>query len=423
MILNHKFILITFIVLLAASFAGCSGGGGEDIVVPTEENKEVLLRLVVNIAKQPVSRADAPDDFEGPEGDFEDIQTLRVIIIKDANSNGDGVVEANKLVKTYASGQPANDILEFKVSTGSKRVYLIANEATLPVPPYQPAEINKSTVFLDNYFVGSDFNSTVLHNWSVSLPGSQPAATQSLYSDVQGATGLPLTEFFDFTVGADIETQQYDETQTVHLFMTRAAAKASFDVVIDKDYKGSGVNITGIRLNGLNWQQWVFPRETQYNPPKQVVITPGLPSEHPVPSEPERYITDFKVIERVNGVTGANITMNFSEQEQIAIYAGNKKEKIGPVYFPESIIPATLVANPAAAFSVQVQLDGNDEWLTAKQLGIDEGNNIQLIEGCQAISRNTHLKITIRFGEKGITAAVTVVPYIGVTLEPIFGTL
>lgn len=418
MILNQKFILIAFFTLLSVSFAGCSGGGSDDLVV-TPGDKEVLLRLVVSVANRPDSRADQPDYFEKPQGDFENIQSLRVILIKDATQNGNGVVEANKLVKTYASGQPAGDILEFKVTTGSKRVYLIANEASLPVPANQPSDITKSTAFLDNYVVGSDFNSSLFHNWIVSLPGGNPSATQSLYSNVQGATGLPLTEFFDFNVGAELADTQYDETQTVHLFLTRAAAKATFNVKIADDYKGTGVNITGIRLNGLNWQQWVFPRDAQYSPAKQVVINPGLPSEHPVQPTPERYITDFKATDRVNGVTGANITMNLPEQ--IAISAGNKKENIGPIYFPESIIPATLAENPDAAFSVQVQLDGRDEWLTARQLGLGD-NNIQLINGAQAISRNTHLKVTITFADlNNISCTVQVVPYVGVPLNPGFG--
>lgn len=412
MIFNHRFTLSVLLALLLTAFAGCSNDKGDE-PEPVVEEAGVTLRLAVDMGAQAASRADAPDYFQNPEGDYEEIQTLRVIIVRgNVQDSQDDQIEANKLVKTLSNGTPVNDNLEFKVSTGSKRIYLIANEASLPVP----ADLNypNTTAFLDSYHEQNTFSPAVFRDWIVSLPGSNPASTQSLFSNVSGATGLPLTEYFDITVGANSDDQKYDETQTVHLFMTRAAAKATFSVDIADDYPGTGVNITGIRLNGLNWQQWVFPRSTRYNPPKQVVITPGLPSG--TINTTDRYITEFATPERVNGVTGANITL--TPAQPIPVEAASKAA-VGPVYVPESLMPVSLATNPAARFSVQIAVDGT--WLDAKMLGEDAGN-IQLINGCQALPRNNWLKVNIRMSaQNDITATVQVVPYVSVPLNPWFG--
>ena len=412
MILKHRFTLFALLACLGAALAGCSGS--QDEPQPEDTDPGVKLRLVVDTGNKQ-SRADAPDYYEDPDGAFEDIHTLRVIIVKgNINNPDEAEVEANRLVRTTATGYPIDDILEFKVSTGSKRIYLVANEATLPVPA--AVSYSTATAFLDSYMEKSSFSPAILANWLVSLPGSNPGATQGLYSNAKNPNGLPLTEFFDIVVGASSDDLQYDETQTVQLFMTRAAAKASFNIVVDQNYKGAGVNVTGIRLNGLNWQQYVFPRNMTYSPEKEAIITPG---KTPEVTKVDRYTTSFQTPQRVNGVTGANVTMAL---EQPIPIAANTDKTVGPLYFPESLMPATLAADPSACFSVQVELDGNGNWLEAKPLGLD-GNNIQLVDGAQAIARNNHIKVTIRFSEANIiTATVQLVPYVSVPLKPTFGT-
>ena len=70
----------------------------------------------------------------------------------------------------------------------------------------------------------------------------------------------------------------------------------------------------------------------------------------------------------------------------------------GPIYFPES-----LSAKDTKAYEVEVQLDGGD-WLTAKPLttNILEFTDKGGVKH-QAISRNTHLYIDIKFTPTGIT--------------------
>ncbi|MDE6263796.1 MAG: hypothetical protein K2M11_01505, partial [Paramuribaculum sp.] len=301
---------------------------------------------------------------------------------------------------------------------------LIANEASLTVPAAVNGKYTGVTPFLaDQYMTGKEFLSGILRDWLVSLPGggTQQEVTQSMYSDNPNAKGLPLTEFFRFNVGATVEDAQYDETQYVRLFLTRAAAKATFDIKVADTYKGSGVKVTGIRLNGLNVQQYVFPRDAKYcvkngdavEPiEKEAVITPKIP-ESVTPKD--RFITSFAAPQRHFEGKGASMVMNLPEADFVEIKA-NADKTLGPVYFTESLMP-----NTTAKFTVQVQLDNQEKWLDAKPLGVGEGNNILLVNGAQAIARNTHLKITINFSDNDITATVQLVPYVGVELKPTFG--
>ena len=126
MIFKHRFTLIALMTLLMASLAGCSQ---DEPSQPDVKNDGVILRLAIDTGLNPSSRADAPDKFEPPSGDFEKMYTLRVILINNENE-----IEANKLVRTTEYGSPINDNLEFKVKSGNKSIYLVANEASLTVP-------------------------------------------------------------------------------------------------------------------------------------------------------------------------------------------------------------------------------------------------------------------------------------------------
>nr|MDE6264026.1 hypothetical protein [Paramuribaculum sp.] len=148
MILNRRFTLIPLIALLVASLAGCSQ---EETPQPQQKENGVTLRLVIDTGAKS-SRADAPDYFEKPDGEFENIYTLRVILAKSVG-NDKYEIEANKLVRTTPSGQPIDDNLEFKVSAGNKIVYLIANEASLTVPAAVNGKYTGVTPFLDDQYM------------------------------------------------------------------------------------------------------------------------------------------------------------------------------------------------------------------------------------------------------------------------------
>lgn len=423
MILSFRHTALAALAALAATLGGCS----ESADGPESGPQEVLLRITVDPGLSMVSRAaEIPNGgYEGAAGDFEKIQTLRIIIVDGiTDSDPNGTVEANRLVNTTAEGYPVNDNMVFRVKTGRKRIFLIANEGSLPSPD---AAFTSSRLYLDSFREGYDYNSGTFGNWMVSLPGTNPSATASLYSNVQGAPGLPLTEYFDVTLetvppsmhqGERIENI---ETQSVHLFMTRAAAKVTYKVFVDPSYK-SGTNLTAIRLGGLNWYQWVFPHSAKYLPAKNPQVVFG--ASEAIPAVTNRFITEFSTPPRVNAVYGASVTTTLPAPVVLTSGTQDANTPIytsAPVYFPESQFPSE--AAPTDMFTVNVRL--GDQWLTAQPLDENILSVPIMVNGQnttrQGIARDTHLIVEITFTDKAVIWRSVVAPYNSVILEPVFG--
>lgn len=444
MIRFMKYATSALLAVSAAMLGGCSADPE-----PTTDG-EVILRLLVETGFEKASRAQDPNYFEGANGNFEKISSLRVIIVNGvASGNPLGEVEANRVVDTDEEGHPINDKMEFKVKSGRKRIYLIANEASLPAPTIRNEEgfeerpFETATQFLNSFRDGFDFDARIFTQWTVELPGSQPNATTNLYSNIRDLDGrpiyLPLTEYFDIVVEAlksdgvaknagsradetEATTVTDIETQYVHLFLTRAAAKATYHVTVAPDYTGIMGNITGIRLSGLNWAQYVFPRSTTYSPAKEAKISFDIPIQAGVATD--RYITSFATPERVNDVTGASLAMQLTGGRSIPLSTSTDATTL-PMYFPESLFPLSASASDQFTVSVQIS-DGN--WLTAKPL---EDNILQVTKPMDdnpsqtytrnAIARNTHLLININFTGQEITWRAVEAPYNSVSLNPEFG--
>lgn len=419
------------LAVLAASalvLAGCSedtpaGLSGEDVTL--------RLTLDYGLDASSSSRADNTDKndgYEQPSGEFEQIHTLRVIIVRqlgvdastgmplEGSAAKDAVVEYNKLVMTSPeTGMPLRDKLEFKVKDNeSKIIYLIANEEALPNPLGQGK--GTTTAFLDGLkrgteIVNDDFDASKLfNNWVVSMPkGNIPNATSNMFD---GARAIPLTEFFKVDVTrtspgrTDAEPSLKEgETQSVHLFLTRAVAKVSFNVKVDDSYKASGSNITGIRFKGFNWTEYVFPHAAKYSPDKVVEDFPY--NDDGTPKQSGRYITTFQPLRRtqpagcVYDITGLNIP----------VQAGTD-QVVGPFYFPESAFTGN-----EGTFNVQIMLDNSGSWISGTPTSV----NYLMVNGYPAVARNTHLKYEITFGATGINWQAIEAPYNSVFLDPWFG--
>ncbi len=209
--------------------------------------------------------------------------------------------------------------------------------------------------------------------------------------------------------------------QEARLFLTRAAAKATFRFDFSNYPDNvSGVQVTAVRLNGLSQMEYVFPNTTVYSPGKYVGGNEDKGEVNSVPDN-ERYITSFASPE-VNSIMDflfdgdAGFAPVDMKKPAGASETDKKLIVRGPIYFPES-----LSAKDTKAYEVEVQLDGGD-WLTAKPLttNILEFTDKGGVKH-QAISRNTHLYIDIKFTPTGITWQAIEAPYNTVTLDPIFG--
>ncbi|MDE7347140.1 MAG: hypothetical protein K2N48_10445 [Muribaculaceae bacterium] len=417
---------ITKSLYLSAVLAVLVAGGcrhSDDPLPPAVEDPETIdpdkLMLCLNVTfdgQDGSTRADEPDRYEDPSGDFEKISTLRVIIVRNMSADGKyGIVEANRLVMTNDAGHPINDNLEFKViANEQKRIYIVANEDYLTAPEgFEGSPAN----FLDSFRarnskddseVFSDL--TALTDWTVSVPGLTPAMTQingyagGLFSP-SPSRRLPLTEFFDIEVN---RTDEVDDQFYSHLFITRTAAKAVFYLNTSDNFavaEGEAIQNTSIRaitLTGVGTTEYVFPNKTEYSTPKDELID-YTTEDHPA-SLKDAYITTFATPAGNREVTYLINDVN----AQITKPADGKARSItSPIYFPESIL------EPGQHYSVGVQLN-NGTWLSAPLDAESLQHNILTIKDGDverdAIARNTYLPIELYF-DGAMDLTVNVLPW------------
>lgn len=427
-----KDIRHTAFALLAVAALACTGCHSDSPAAPAAEEPEqpapdpdkLTLRLDVSFdVDGSKTRAEKePDDYEDRKGSFEQISSLRVIIMReveeDSNGNATGIVEANRMVATYDNGNPRYDDLEFEViADEKKRIYLVANERTITsVPAGQDFETVSK--FLDSFAAPKEgeeptrVNLTVLANWTVSIPEdaiSGDVTTAGLYSDAETiAPKLPLTEFFDIYANSE---NAVDNICYSHLFLTRAAAKAT--LYIDQKNTSPGyenVTITSFSLSGIGSEQYVFPHGAEYSEDKyggEGYLTTG-PSSSPSLDKLEMYIKKFTT---PDGCRPLTYLMDYTAAPVPVIEGTDPERAIKgfPIYFPESILAEGKQYEVSVTLSTGITLTAPLE------------TNILRIGDRDAIARNTHLKIQLTFTQFTMDAQVVLAPYLGVSLDPWFG--
>lgn len=431
-----KDIRHTAFALLAVAALACTGCHSDAPAAPATEEPEqpapdpdkLTLRLDVSFdVDGSKTRAEKdPDGYEPSKGSFEQISSLRVIIMReveeDGNGNSTGIVEANRMVATYDNGNPRYDDLEFEViADEKKRIYLVANERTITsVPAGQDFETVSK--FLDSFAapkegeVPTRVNLTVLANWTVSIPEdaiSGDVTTAGLYSDAETiAPKLPLTEFFDIYANSE---NAVDNICYSHLFLTRAAAKATLYINQERTSPGyENVSITSFSLSGIGSEQYVFPHGAEYSEDKyggEGYLTTG-PSSSPSLDKLEMYIKKFDI------PAGCRpLTYSIDELNVPVIYGSSDLREVTgefPIYFPESILAAERQYEVCVTLSTGITLTAPLE------------TNILRIGDRDAIARNTHLKIQLTFTESSLSSLIVEAieaPYNSVSLNPGFGEL
>ncbi len=423
--IKNKILAISGVVAMLGA-VGCNNSDAPNApVVPGPD----LVNLCLDVAfdGQPNSTRAGDNDGDGYEqatGLPENVKTLRVIIIREVplvNQEGDTVkengkpviekrvVEANRLVTTSEEGHPKYDNLEFQVvDNETKRIYLIANETSLTPPPGQ---WSSAFEFLtsEQFKVGMELaNYDELTNWTVSISNipDNGIVTNGIFANLNAdVTGgptlpLPLTEFFDIFVNVK-RLQLPDDTYTSHLFMTRAAAKATF-FLNPQGLAGlyDNVKITSISLSGIGSEEYVFPNNAVYSKGKyQNTKVPDV----------NMYINSFSAPSTNRNLTYLINTDFAMVPAGVDLGTSSRQINAVPIYFPESILKT------GEKYMVTVTLS------TGVSLSAPLVTNILNFGGCDAVARNTHLKIDMSFTSVTMTAQATVFPYTAVTLNPEFG--
>ena len=399
-VLRHT--ALAALALSALALGGCSGSGDEE----PEQESNMVLRLRVQLAGESSgSRAAGdPDNIvAGGNTPFEALSQMRVIILRP-----DHTVEGNRLVQTDGTGKPVNDNLEFTVRANQvKTIYVIANESALSLPAGVDASHYPTvTDWLNSYLpviIPTDESPTfpmdVMSRWIVTVPGYTETDSEEIF---QGAAHLPATEMF-YVLASRIEAlnSPSGDTQTSDLFMTRAAAKVTFNFDFSSYGDGAPGEITGVRINGLNRAQYVFPNSTTYSPAKYI----GDETDGAVNGEGNdiRTITSFAV--------PRSATYDFTPDiETVPAAYSTRPITRGPYYIPESL------ASEPVPYSVSVKF-GEGGWLNARPLQ----DNMLELGGYQGIPRSSHVVINIRFSPVDITWQAVEAPYNTIVLDPWFG--
>lgn len=369
--------------------------------ISSEKEGLVNLRLKVNInnpapaasASRAFDNYQVPIDYEDAATVYEGINTLRIILV-DPN----GVVEGNKTL-TFSDkipdGTPYGEF-RFTVKGGeNKRVYAIANEASIVTnDPAAPAPDFTA------YLPGTTLTPAMAEAMIISTP-------TNLFIDNTGTDKkyLPLSEFFDVYINEAVAGS--DNIQEETLFVNRAAVKWAFatEWVGNEASQLYGLHLTEITVTGLASAQYLFPNSTTYDPGK---YTDALT----VNASTKKVVTAYKCppLSQYNDTTSYTFTpdnfgLNYGGTGLATTYAPE-------LYFHESPIPNDGIYR----ISAKGYLTGDDE-STATPL---EFGPVAL-PNLPSLPRNTFVVVNFQFTPYTLNLEVTLVPYIGVWLDPIFG--
>lgn len=365
---------------------------------PDPEPEQTIVTLRLNLTANSGSRAsqssssradgwdyEIPTDYEQPTDDYEKIEELRVIIVRpDHNFE----VEINKHV-TYDVVWDTRGQEKFEVVGGEKKlIYLIANEKSLP-------ENIRTTL--------SSMEETTYFNQS--LVDQILTADDTPFIDNSGSSKkyVPMTEFFEYNVPKG--TPGGTTEVTADFFVTRTTTKFSFAVERGETSSLSkGMQITSITFSGkipatgLGTQEYLFPKHAIYSPEKYTAST----EKHN-----GREIVSFAVPQTAGTFsytfTPDNFGLNKAADSADGL-TGLSATYVPLDYFLESGLKEFTI-------SITTVTDGDIEYVWEPAT----------LTNLPRLPRNTHVAVLFTLTDKTLQAVVKLVPYIGVSLDYIFG--
>lgn len=424
------------------------------------EATEVTLSLNVAVADngQKLTRATIPadsdnpqdGDYQGPANNAEKINTLRVIIVA-----ADGTVEHNRVVNCDQDGNPVNDNLRFLVKTetqdGSgnypkKDIYLFANERAANAAIYEslrtlisndPDNLNPDPTQhggmpFDLIRPGHRFQAGLVNGIVYGREAGQPLIAVTADKSDTGVVTIPakadqyipMSEHFQLEVspktakpaqapgsGGNLSCLE----QTANLFVTRAATKFTFRAKLGQDFPaGYGMRITSITVSQISDREYLLPQATVYNPTKNFAINPANTYEGLT-------ITGYTT---PAGAGNSGYTFTLPAEGLVAsAYAATAPAKYSPLeYLPET----GILSSGAFTVTVTADLTAADGSVSPiqenKTFGPETLTGMQQFDSRYGMPRNTHVYVDLEFRNYSeLNATVTLVPYIGVWLNPGFG--
>lgn len=371
-----------------------------------EVDDEGMVYFTINVSSGSIggSRADGDFSFDNGLSPYEQMQTLRAIIVRSTPDNPatDGLIEHNELIYSTNNNQGVNLSSSgfLKVIGGEKKnVYLFANENhTYP----SPFTNNNLTPKLNNLTIGKKFPAEEFIGMEIEFPDG---TTQQPIIDNETSRAkkyLPMSERFEITVDK-LNDDASNRYQSADLFVTRAAVKYGFYIDEKSTFKGD-VKITEITVDHLADREYLLPQTTGG------AEAPYEPSKYPV-TDADHLITDYVC---------PDDTQTFSYTF--------KPDNFGVTYQPtEGETSLSLKYEPAIYFHESPKREKYTISITGDFGKDSDGNSIKKkysdieLPNLPYLARNTFVKVYISFGKSEINCKVDLVPYGEVILEPSFG--
>ncbi len=374
---------------------------------------------------------------------FEKINTLRVIIVREDNT-----VEHNRLIRLPdLEGVLTLSELEFAVSTDrgekiqegdgnyryteKKRIYLIANEASivpsmtatfdaLTPPPFASTdEEDPSGAVL----TPSEAASWLIYKEWATGAGAEEAEPY-INNDTQRAQDkkfIPMTEFFDVEVSSRPADGGEQKTTIKNLFLTRNLVKFQFGFMPNQT---EAFKIKSIRFDKLMEKEYLFPNNTVYSPDKTVAAekreiikftSPGSDTDNQLrkytfkPANFGTSPTDF-----LNNSFGGDEDLKSKIEREIN---GWNVAYEPLLYFCESNNNVGFNGRPIYDVNIIVEIYQKDGSTIEEEFQAQRVTNLPY-----SLPRNTIVRLNFGLSDRStLDCEVDVLPYTGVWLFPSFG--
>lgn len=430
----------------------------EEDLHPGLRKGDVNLSIQVSAGSvaNPATRAEGDEDqkyiFELAKINYEKINTLRVIIVRPdqtvefnrkENLNGNAMTVFPEMKFDVSTSQGTPQVLDGNIIswTETKRIYLIANEESIPnqdivkaLQNLQEPKITPATQYKpETVTPGSTINPEIFDNWIIfnewsSDVGSDEKFAEPMINNI-GKIGnnegkyVPMTEFYDIDVKRTKKDVEGNTTtvQNEKLFVTRNLVKFQFEVksAEENGETNEAFKINRIRFENLMQKEYLFPNNAIYRPAKAAndiknreIISFNAPfngnQTRPYDFFPENF-----------GFMGKKFSWKEGLEENVTGTFNDCLNTYNPaLYFSETKnYESDDSHNPLFKVGIDIEFfnpDGSSQkaWYEPQLL-----NNLPY-----ALPRNTIVKVCFIISNRQlITCNVTLEPYVEVWLYPNFG--
>ncbi|MDE7135151.1 MAG: hypothetical protein K2N91_00815 [Muribaculaceae bacterium] len=411
--LSRILLLLFAAILSLTATVSCARSFDDEEIKPEIHDGYVNLKLAVSIpegAKAPRVGYELTDEaYPGAEqtvGKHEMINRLRVII-----TDQNGIVDVNTLISLEQAAASVST-RKFKVKANEvKTVYLLANE---------PVLLDQGLDNMTYYTLaheGDLISNDLLHK-SIKLTAQQ---LSSMDIPMSAVYRLPVN--LQYT-GEEIETIEYNDLKLI-----RQATKFTVEITNTQPQgmfapNPFKIHVKDMSISSVSDRSYIFPH-----------VGRGAFAESMLQSM--TYRPDGTLIETATNKApavsgGSNRPLDGSYTDY---YRENYRMPNDPVYTdwraPEGYQTVTIGKNETHTFpsfygneSLNIVSDTQKYFFNCTIVdteGNDAGTFSQELPNLSALPRNTHVVIKANFVPQQQKLEVTVVPYVGVTLDPIFG--